>query len=168
MGCNLTVGKKKYQNVAVELTGVREKAQQLQKRLYELVAEDSHAYANVMTAFELPKTTDEEKTKRGVAIQDALKCAVNTPLEAMKNALEVLKLTKLPAEKGNPNTITDIGCAVHLAKAAIAGTALNVRINLSSINDSEFTTQTAKEILQIQQTGDEISRKVLELVESKI
>ena len=97
-----------------------------------------------------------------------MKIAAGTPLEVMKNALAVLKLTKTLAEKGNPNAITDLGCAVHLANAAIAGSELNVRINLGSITDHEFTKRMEAEIAQIQKTAKELSQHVLTIVESKI
>ncbi len=168
MVCRLTVGKKKYQDVTTEVMAVQEKAQQLQKRLYELIVEDSRAYNNVIAAFKLPKETEEEKAARSAAIQDALRHAVNTPLEAMRNALEVLKLAEPLAEKGNPNAITDLGCAVHLMQATIAGTALNVKINLSSIEDTEFVKQAEAEIAQIQKAAEGLARKVLTIVESKI
>jgi glutamate formiminotransferase/formiminotetrahydrofolate cyclodeaminase len=168
MVCNLTVGKKKYQDVAAELNAVQEQARQLQNRLRELIAEDSQAYNTVLSAFRLPRETDEEKATRKTAIQDALKIAASTPLEVMRNALEVLKLTKILAEKGNPNAITDLGCAVHLANAAIAGSELNVRINLGSIVDYEFTKRMEAEIVQIRKAAKKLSQEVLTIVESKI
>ena len=115
-----------------------------------------------------PKQKEEEKATRAAAIQDALKIAAGTPLEIMKNALDVLALTEILAEKGNPNAITDLGCAVHLANAAIAGAELNVRINLGSIADHEFTKRIGVEIAQIQRVAKELSQEVLTIVESKI
>jgi glutamate formiminotransferase/formiminotetrahydrofolate cyclodeaminase len=168
MVCNLTVGKKKYQDVAAQLNAVQEQARQLQNRLRELIAEDSQAYNTVLSAFRLPREIDEEKAARKTAIQDALKIAASTPLEVMRNALEVLKLTKTLAEKGNPNAITDLGCAVHLANAAIAGSELNVRINLGSIVDHEFTKRMEAEIVQIRKATKKLSQEVLTIVESKI
>jgi len=168
MVCNLTIGKKKYQDVAAEVSAVQEQARQLQNRLGALIEEDSQAYSTVLSAFRLPKKTDEEKATRKTAIQDALKIAAGTPLETMKNALEVLKLTKILAEKANPNAITDLGCAIHLANAAIAGAELNVRINLGSITDHEFTKRVEAEIAQIRKAAKEFSQQVLTIVESKI
>jgi formiminotetrahydrofolate cyclodeaminase len=94
-----------------------------------------------------------------------MKIATRTPLEVMDNALNILKLTNILAAKGNPNAITDLGCAVHLAKAAIAGAELNVRINLSSITDQEFTRRVEAEIVQIRKTTEELTQKALTIVE---
>lgn len=166
MVCNLTLGKKKYQEVCGEITQVREQAQQLQAQLQNLVAEDSKAFTQVMDAYALPKSTDDEKTSRKEAIQTALKAAVAAPLQVMRHALDVIKLTKPLAERGNLNAITDVGCAVHLASAALAGAALNVRINLSSIKDQTFTDRIDAETRQIQRTADEYTTMILNTVEA--
>lgn len=168
MVCTLTVGKKKYQDVAAEVGAVREQTQQLQNRLRELIEEDSRAYDAVLSAYRLPKVTGEEKSKRHAAIQKALQAAAGTPLEVMQQALEILKLTKILAQKGNPNAITDLGCAVHLVNAAIAGAALNVRINLSSITDPEWAAGIHTEITRIQQVAQELTQEVMTVVETKI
>ena len=168
MVCNLTIGKKKYQGVTEEIATVLEKAQYIQTRLYDLIAEDSQAFNNVMAAFKLPKTTNDEKAARSAAIQEATKCASQTPLEMMKQALEIIKLAEILAEKGNTNAITDTGCAVHLAKAAIAGAALNVKINLGTITDTGFVTTTGQELTRILGITEELARKVLDVVESKL
>ncbi|MCP4405455.1 MAG: cyclodeaminase/cyclohydrolase family protein, partial [bacterium] len=164
MFCNVTVGKKKYQNVAAELSGIQEHAQQLQAHLQELIVEDSQAFNTVLAAFKLPKATEEEKTLRSAAIQQAFKGATETPLDVMKNALGILKLSETLVEKGNPNVISDLACAVHLANAAIAGAELNVKINLGSIEDAEFTAQIETELLRIQQEAKDIAESVLRKV----
>ncbi len=168
MVCKLTVNNEKFQDAAAELQGIQEQAQRLQTRLNTLIEEDSQAYKTVLAAFRRPKTTDDEKVERRQAIQTAFKGAADTPLETMKAALEVLKLTQTAAKKGNPNAITDIGCAVHLAKAALDGAALNVKINLSSIKDEEWTTRIRAEVSQLQTLADTLAQQVLANVESNM
>ena len=57
---------------------------------------------------------------------------------------------------------------MHLANAAIAGAALNVRINLASIKNQEFVSHVETEVTQIQQTAKDLAQRVLCVVESKI
>ncbi|PIE32095.1 glutamate formimidoyltransferase [candidate division KSB3 bacterium] len=168
MLCNVTVGKKKYQDVAEELSVIRNRAQEIRLRLQELIVEDSQAFDAVMAAFKLPKTTDEEKNLRSTAIQNAFKRATESPLDIMQNALEILKVTATLVEKGNPNAMTDLACAVHMANAAIAGAALNVKINLNSIKDAEFATQIENDVLRIQQEARDMTTTVLGQVEAKL
>jgi formiminotetrahydrofolate cyclodeaminase len=86
----------------------------------------------------------------------------------MRYALEVLTLTEVLAEKGNPNAITDTGCAVHLAQTAIEGAALNVNINLSSLNDEAFIDRVREEVETIRKRAQESSQRVLTIIESTI
>jgi formiminotetrahydrofolate cyclodeaminase len=51
------------------------------------------------------------------------------------NRLPVLLQQSL--EYGNPNCLADAGVGVQLMKAAAAGAAYNVRINVSSLKDRE-------------------------------
>ena len=168
MICHVTVGKKKYQDVAEELSGIQGQAHHIRIRLQQLIVEDSQAFNAVIAAFTLPKATEEEKNTRSAAIQEAFKGAIVPPFDVMRNALKILKLAEALVEKSNPNAITDLACAVHLAKAAIAGAELNVKINLSSIKDAEFTTQRGTELQLIQQEAKELMESVLEQVNVKL
>ena len=168
MVCHLTLGKKKFAEVAEEIEVIRSKAQHTQTRLQKLMAEDTFAFNAVMDAYKLPKTTAAEQATRQEAIQRALQKAAETPLEVMQQALEVITLAETLVEKGNPKAITDIGCAVHLAKAAIEGAALNVKINLGSIADADFTRRFALEAEQIRHTADTLVCRVLEQVSAKM
>ncbi|MDY0091719.1 MAG: glutamate formimidoyltransferase [Candidatus Vecturithrix sp.] len=168
MVCQLTQGKKKFAEVTQEIEAIHAKMRQVQSRLQQLVTEDTIAFNAVMDAYKLPKTTPKEQTARQEAIQHAAKRAAETPLEVMQQALEVIKSAEILAEKGNPNAITDAGCAVHLAKAAIEGAALNVKINLNSIADAAFTQRLAQEVQHIRETADRLICKILEKVSAKI
>ena len=54
-------------------------------------------------------------------------------------AVDVCRLSKMAAELGNPQAVTDAGIGAILGEAAVVGAALNVRINLGSIEDCDYT-----------------------------
>jgi glutamate formiminotransferase/formiminotetrahydrofolate cyclodeaminase len=137
MVARVTIGKKKYKDVEEKMKAVVEKADRLRKELEAAVAEDSAAFEGVMAAFGLPKASDEEKAARRKAIQQATLKAAQVPLEVADKALQVLELVQVAAEKGNANAITDAGTAAELAQTAITGAGLNVRINLSGLDDRD-------------------------------
>ena len=83
--------------------------------------EDTAAFTKIMDAFGLPKATDEEKSTRTEAIQNATKYAVEVPLKVMKLAHESLELIKAMVEKGNPNSITDAGVGALCIRTAVEG-----------------------------------------------
>ncbi len=72
-------------------------------------------------------------------LQAALKGAVEVPLEIAEAAAEVARLSLPAAEKGNAYAVSDAAVAVVLADAAAQSAALNVKINVSWIDDKDFT-----------------------------
>lgn len=142
--------KKGFEEVAEELTEIARSAALYQRTLLELVDRDSRAYGKVADAYQMPKGTDDQKEKRQAAIQEALKEATIVPLETAKACLNVLHLALGVADIGNPNMITDAAVACLNAAAGVEGGILNVRINLSSIEDADWFSRTRDELLSIQ------------------
>jgi formiminotetrahydrofolate cyclodeaminase len=121
-----------------------------------------------MSAMKLPKNTEEEKSKREEEIQKATKLASLVPLEVIKLCSQALELTKVVAEKGNVNSISDAGVSALMLQTACEGAALNVRINLSSITDQEFVDTTLSEMNTLASNIEEITDEILEIVGSKM
>lgn len=168
MVCNVTLGKKKFADIAPEIEAIRPQAQQIQARLQTLMTEDIAAFNAVMAAYKMPKASSEEQATRQEAIQQAMKRASEVPLDVMRQALKVIKLAEALTEKGNPNAITDTGCAVHLAKAAIEGAALNIKINLASITDANFTQRLGQEVKHLRETAETLTCQMLAKISAKI
>ena len=68
------------------------------------------------------------------------------------------------AQQGNPNSVSDAGVGGACALAAAEGAALNVRINLPSITD----TQAAKRFASSQETLLRRAHKLAEQVRSTV
>ena len=60
------------------------------------------------------------------------------PFKIMKVSFDSIDIIKKMALNGNPNSITDVGVAIHCVKAAINGAFLNVRINCNDLNDKVY------------------------------
>ena len=94
-----------------------------------------------MEAFKLPKETAEEKASRKAAIQAATKYAVEVPLQVMRHSFKVFELAKAMVLEGNPNSVTDAGVGAICARTAVAGAYLNVKINISGLDDKDLAKQ---------------------------
>ncbi len=138
MVCRLTVGKKKFAAVESELQEVLRQAERLRQETYQLIQHDADAFQKVLEAYKLPKETEKEREVKDQVIEKATRRAAEIPLEVMRQGVEVLRLSDVVAEKGNPNSKSDAGVAALLARAAIEGAWLNVEINLRSIRDAQF------------------------------
>jgi formiminotetrahydrofolate cyclodeaminase len=168
MVCNLTIGKKNYEDVEDELKDVLDKAENLRERLTDMIREDVEVFDQVMGAYGLPKETDEEKAARSKAIQGALRAATDVPLDCAVACADVIDLSKIAAEKGNLNVISDAGVAVMAANAALRSAALNVYINIGGIKDKAFAEEREVKLEKILKGSDEKTEEIYQLVKSKL
>jgi len=168
MVANLTVGKKEYQDNWDEMKQVAVEAQQLKDELLRAIDRDSDAFNNLMNAFRLQKKTEEQIVERDHAIEQATKKACLVPLDVMKKSIEVLKLIQIVAERGNENAASDAGVASLMAKSAVEGAGLNVKINLPGIKDSDFIAEMKSDIKNLITDANERQRIIIETVNQKI
>ena len=64
MVANLTIGRKGYEASDAEMRDLMNSARMLRDKLAKDIDRDSEAYAQVLAAFKLPKSTEEEKKQR--------------------------------------------------------------------------------------------------------
>jgi formiminotetrahydrofolate cyclodeaminase len=142
MVTNLTIGKKKYREVEEKMQGIKEEAESLMSKMLILIDDDTNAFNKVMDAFRMPKGSQDEKTARSKAIQDAMKGASEVPLEIAKLSVKIASLCNKVAKEGNENAVTDAGVGARLCEASYFAGVYNVRINLTSIKDKEYVERT--------------------------
>lgn len=126
MVCNLTIGKRNYEDVAGSMQQVARKAKTLRWKFLNLADEDVRAFNEVMTAY-------QSKFKSKSKIKKALERATEVPEETAKLASEVEKIAEMVAGIGNKNAISDAKTAGYLAKAAFASGVENVKINKNAL-----------------------------------
>jgi len=168
MVCNLTIGKKNYAEVEGEMHDVLANAEALRARLADMVADDIAAFNGLMAAYGLPKQTDDEKAARGAAIQHALIAATEAPLACARACADVIKLSMRAAEVGNRNVISDAGVGALAAQAALRGAALNVDINVPSLQDQVFAKACRDEMDALLASAVPLSEQAIALVKSKL
>jgi methenyltetrahydrofolate cyclohydrolase len=168
MVCNLTRGREKFAGVEEEIVALVAASEVARARLEQLLQEDTTAYNGVIDAYKMPKESDAQRAARHEAIQAGLVVAANVPLEICEVALEVCRLAKTAANLGNPQAITDAGIGAVLGEAGVVGAALNVRINLGSIEDCSFTASAAAQIDEMQVAAAALRAEVLAITLSKL
>jgi formiminotetrahydrofolate cyclodeaminase len=146
MVCRLTIGKKKYADVQREMEQVLKQSEELRTKFNTIIDEDTEAFNNVMAAYGLPKDTVEQTAKRTTEIQNAIKAATLVPLKLIERCSEALELVKIIVEKGNQNSVSDAYVAALMLQAGSEGAAMNVKINLRSLQDTDFVNQTTKKL----------------------
>ncbi|MBA2613677.1 MAG: glutamate formimidoyltransferase [Bacteroidetes bacterium] len=168
MVANLSSHKKGWDDKWEEFSTYAEKGQKIKNELVRLVDADTAAFNKIMTAFGLPKSTDEEKKLRTDAIQDATKFAIEVPFKVMQLSCDSLEIIKAMAEIGNPNSVSDAGVGALCARTAVMGAFMNVRINASGYNDKTFVHDILAKGKEIEQKTIATETAILKIVDEKI
>ena len=121
-----------------------------------------------MEAYGLPKESDDQKALRNAAIQEATKEATLVPLECMKHGIDALALAQRVAEQGNANSISDAGSSALMLQPRLEAAALNVRVNLKGLQDSEFVGWKKDEVESILKTSTMMVEEIQSAVDAKL
>jgi formiminotetrahydrofolate cyclodeaminase len=161
---SLTLGKKGYEDAQEEMAEMTDKGKNLAKKLLAAMDKDANSFNGYMAALGMPKGTEEEKTIRRAAMQDALKSASLVPLNTAKTAAEVFPLAEAAVKSGNRNAVTDGLVAAMMARTAVLGALLNVKINLGSIKDEAFVQELQAACGALQEEAIAAEQRILDLV----
>ena len=168
MVANLSSHKKGWDDQWETFSQWAEKGQYYKDELIKLVDADTAAFNKIMTAFGLPKGTDEEKSNRKMAIQEATKFAIEIPFKVMQLTFESMTLIKEMADIGNPNSVSDAGVGALCARSAVMGAFMNVRINASGYDDKAYVTDIIAKGKDIETKTIALETEILKIVNDKI
>jgi formiminotetrahydrofolate cyclodeaminase len=167
MVAQLTLGKEKWQEGWIAAEKAEEIAQKTYLRAGELAQLDSDAFDEVMAAFRMPKTNDDEIGIRRNCIRQATLKASEIPYETVVLGMELLSCQEALALRGNGNAVSDVGVAALLTSAAVKGALFNVEINLQSLPD-EMGMDMRKEAPAIRALCSELSRNIMQAVHERM
>ncbi len=168
MVANLSGHKRGWDDRWEEFASWAERGALMQKRLLDLVDEDTEAYNGILKAFELPKKSDEEKAARSAAVEAATLNASLVPLTVMKEAFKVFELLEEMTAKGNPNSVTDGAVGVLAVRACIRGAFLNVKINVRGLKDRSKAEELIAEALVIDEAAARLEVEIIERVSGQL
>ncbi|MGL5099967.1 MAG: cyclodeaminase/cyclohydrolase family protein [Fusobacteriaceae bacterium] len=105
-----------------------------------------------------------KKKIRSVAMQDATKNAIETPLRIAQLSSDVLHLLDYFVTYGNKNAISDVGVATTLLYSGLEGAVMNVRINLPSLSDEMLKADLERKSFELKKRAKIIKSGLLEEV----
>lgn len=168
MVANLSAHKRGWDERWGEFSNWAEKGKYFHSVLLNCVDDDTGAFNQIMTAFAMPKSTEEEKTNRKRAIQEATKNAIEVPFKVMQLSFDSMEVMKAMAEAGNPNSVSDAGVGALCARTAVEGAFLNVKINATGYEDKNRLSQILMQAENLLRSAREKEKEILEIVNSKI
>jgi len=149
-----------------DLAAAAARLRPIREELITLIEQDSRAYLAVIAAYREPRSTDEERRRRGEAIDAAMRAAIDAPLRTMRACERALSEAPLVARLGNPNAVTDAAVGSKLLLAAIEGAALNVDVNAPGVADQDHRTRAVEERGALLASARDRARETLETVQS--
>lgn len=168
MVARLTIGKKGYEAVEVQMRDILSRSDQLYQQLTVQVDEDAAAFNEVIAAMKLPKANEPEAGIRTEAMQKSFRRAAEVPYKAAVNCKEVLDLAAEIASGCNTNVSSDVGVAAELAWAGLQSSLLNVKINLPYLKDEEYVLSMRRQLAFLIESAGTSKEKALNVVSLQI
>jgi methenyltetrahydrofolate cyclohydrolase len=139
MVAGLSTGRSKYAAYEATLTRADTEGRRLKAQFLQLADRDAEAYAGYAAALKLPKETEQQIETRREAIRAAARAASDAPWDCVNACVDLAVAAESLAGRSNVNASSDVLVAALLAEAAARGAAENVRINLPSTGDPEYS-----------------------------
>ena len=165
MVCNLTIGKKGYEQHDAEMRDVLGECEALRVQLTAMVADDVAAFDALMAGYKLPKASDEEKAARSAAIQKATVGAAEPPIQVGRVAMRIVALADEMVEPANPNVLSDVGVAAATARAALSGSITNITVNAAFLTDDDVSRgllDRVGELERAMEQADDVAARIVE------
>lgn len=165
---NITLSSKRYNELDDDtknkILEINKKCEKCEKEMVSAADEDAQSFLSLMSMFKLPKNSQDEIEVRNKSIEAGYIKALNVPYNLFLKAVKVYDYIDAACDYGNTSMISDAGIASNLLYAAIESSILNVKINLSGVNDSSFKEEIEKKCSSVHdisvQKNKEISDKV--------
>ncbi len=155
MTARTTVGKKKYAHVKVRMTQIINEGEACRAKLEACVRLDAQAFDAVLDARRMP----EDRVGQD-AVEKAMLCAAEVPLNVAKTSLQVLELAIEVAATGNANAFSDAASGAAFANSAIFAAGLNVKMNAKSIHNREMVSSFIAQLTKIESRSFELMSKL--------
>ncbi|HDR51565.1 MAG TPA: glutamate formimidoyltransferase, partial [Mariniphaga anaerophila] len=168
MVANLSAHKRGWDHRWEDFSDWAEKGKYYHDALLKCVDEDTEAFNQIVAAFGLPKSNEQENAERKKAIQSATKNAIEVPLKVMQLACDSLEVIRAMAENGNPNSVSDAGVGALCVRTAVEGAFLNVKINASGCEDKTFLEEVLKKAEMYSVLARQKEVEILKITEQKI
>jgi formiminotetrahydrofolate cyclodeaminase len=169
MVCNFTIGKKKYADVESRIREMLAEFESIRTAMTDLMQQDIDVFHKHMgSAFALPKDTEEQKSARKQAIEDACKRASDPPFKIVERCVQLMNLFVELAQKGNVQLVSDVGVGAAMTMAAFDGARMNVQINLNYITDKNFVDQRRCDVDVLTEIIKPLATQAQQLVREKM
>ena len=167
MVANLCVSKAGFEDHSEELGKIAEDGQEIKEFLVNAIDEDTNAFDKVIKAMRMPNDSDSEKEIRAEKMQEGYKSAAEVPLEVVEYCYRALNTCYRISKIMDDSMASDVGSGAQMSIAGARAAAYNVKINLKTITDNEYTSKTNKKLEKLLSECERVLQMVIKRVEKK-
>ncbi|HEX9412830.1 MAG TPA: cyclodeaminase/cyclohydrolase family protein [Ktedonobacterales bacterium] len=164
----LTIGRARFRDVEAPIQDMLGQLTALRAELLRLMDEDAAAYGEVARAYALPRASDDDRASRDSAIQAALRQAMEPPRRVARCSVDTMRVAARLAAIGNPNVISDVGCAAVLGEATVRCANLNVLANVVLIHDRAAGAEARAEAAALEGQVAQLLAQVMTVVRARL
>jgi glutamate formiminotransferase/formiminotetrahydrofolate cyclodeaminase len=165
MVANLSAHKRGWDDRWEEFSAWAVRGKALHERLLALVDEDTAAFDALVEAMRAARGSDEPAAQQGV--EAATRGAIEVPLRVMAASLEAMEVIEAMATEGLASSVSDAGVGALLARAAVRGAHLNVKINATGLADQRTRDDYLARATEIAAAASTREDEILEVVERR-
>ena len=140
--CNLTIGKKKYEENQEEVLKIKEEAERLKEQALVSIDKDKEILEKILSSYKARKENPEEYEQ--VCMQSVEFC-----LSVTENAVKTLELADRISKVGNRMLASDFEICKLYSFASVEASIVNVKINLDSIEDKDYKKQIENKYIEL-------------------
>jgi glutamate formiminotransferase/formiminotetrahydrofolate cyclodeaminase len=155
MAAGLTVGRKRYLDVGEQAGRVIEEAESIRRELVAAIEEDAASFEAVMAVVRNKELDEDART---AALEAATIHAGEVPLRVARLSRDAASLAQTIAAIGNVNAATDAAVGAILARAAVHGAGLNVKVNGAGLKDRALAAAWSAEVDALIEEVDQLAR----------
>lgn len=168
MVCRLTLKRPPSEEAQRQLEAIVRRTDELRATFLKLAAADERAYAAYREAASLPRSTDNEKTIRRNAMEEALVSSGQVPLDEARAAAELLQALETIAILGTRHATADIITSATLAEATLRSAIAMTSANTDLMKDRDTAKTMDTKALALQTAGAASKRLIDERLNGDI
>lgn len=162
MSAELTVGRKRYAAVREQVQAIIYEAEAIRHELIAAVDEDAASFEGILR---IVRNKDLDEESRAAALEAATVHAGEVPLRVARLSRDAARLAKTMATIGNVNAATDAAVGANMARAAVYGAEMNVKVNGVGLKNRELADAWTKEVDALVEETEILAREAREIAE---
>lgn len=164
MAAGLTIGRKRYLDVGEHAGRILDEAESIRRELTAAIQEDAASFEAILAVVRNKELGESEKA---AALETATVHAGEVPLRVARLSRDAARIAQTIASIGNVNAATDAAVGAIMARAAVHGAGLNVKVNGASLKDRALADVWSAEVDELVEEAEQLARAAVAIAKER-